>query len=234
LVEVLTSRLAGQILATFSLFLFTAAGSLTASEPLKPGQLLDALNGAETHALKIVVIAGQGGRNVLDRALDSPTIVQVVGQDGQPTVGADVTFTLPGDGPGGVFSNGSHSFRMLSDDAGRVQVTGIRPVGTGAFTLVVSASFQGSTASASIMQTNYATAEAAAANFKNAPTAVTGARPPGLSARAKVGIIAGIAAVALAGALVALNRGSGSKSASAVLPTASISLAGAPTTGTPH
>jgi len=217
------------------------------SARLLPGEYVNAAvatgapvgDSADPLTFHIVVKEGEGAVNILNRQTAIQPIVQVCGKNNEPIAGALVTFTSPSNGSGGVFLNGSRSISLLTDSSGHTGVVSMKPVGTGAFKLSVSASFHGQIATATVSQTNYATlasAEAAGAPGLGTPTgSATGARAAGLSTKAKGGIIAGIAAAAVLGTVVALSHGGGSSSASAVaIPTATIGFAGSPTTGAPH
>lgn len=216
-----------------------------ASGRLVPGELLDtpatsaapAQEGAN-RSLHIVVIAGDGAANVLNQDAAAQPVIQVLDKNNKPIAGAEVTVTAPDQGPSSVFLNGSHSVSIETDRQGRAGVVGMKPAGAGAFTLKVSAAYQGQLATAVISQTNYASADtpaSAGAPASSRPqTSSTGARPGGLSTKTKVGIISGVAAAAVIGVVLALNHGGTASTAAAAVPTASISIAGTPTPGAPH
>lgn len=192
-------------------------------------------------AIHIVVITGDKAVNILSRDASAQPVVQVCNKNNEPVAGAAVTFRSPNNGPGTLFLNGSHSMTVMTDSAGRAGVVGMKPAGTGAFQMSVSASFHGQIALTTIAQANYATvAEAAAAGVpgysNGGQTASTGAARAGMSNRAKGGLIAGAAAAAVLVGVLALSHGGGGNSASpaVAIPTASIGVAGPPTTGAPH
>ena len=193
------------------------------------------------NTLHVTVITGQGAINILSNDGAVQPVVQVSNKNNEPVGGVLVTFTSPSTGAGVVFLNGSRSIGVVTDATGRAGLVGMKPTGVGAFKLNVSAASQGQTVTTTISEANYATA--AAASIAGAPgyappsnSAATGARPAGLSTRAKGGIIAGIAGAAAIGVIVALSHGgsSSSSTSAAAVPTASIGLAGSPTTGAPH
>ena len=221
------------------------AAANPASGMLKPGDLLDVPAAGGTPAqeangsLHIVVIAGHGATNMLNRDAATQPVIQVFDKNNKPVAGATVTVTAPDHGPSSVFLDGSHWLSLLTDRQGRASVVGMKPTGAGAFTLRISAAFQGQVAATVISQTNNATVDTAAtgaADSTNNQRSSTGAHPGGLSTKTKVGIFSGIAAAAVVGALVALNHGGSSTTtaAAAAIPTASIGIAGTPTPGAPH
>ncbi|HEX4749647.1 MAG TPA: hypothetical protein VH302_08915 [Bryobacteraceae bacterium] len=179
-------------------------------------------------ALKIVVIAGEDGVNIVKKKTAVQPVVEVRDKNNTPVSGVIVNFTTPDQGPSAVFSNGGHTFSAVTDTSGRVTVTGMQPTSTGKFQITVTASMQARViATAIIGQTNFATASAAAAAGGTA--ASTGAAAGGLSTGLIVAIVAGVAAAAAAGAVLATHGGG------TTTPTATIGVAsGTATVGAPH
>lgn len=167
--------------------------------------------------LKIVVVAGEDAVNIVKKKTAVQPVVEVRDTNNLPVAGATVTFTLPSTGASGTFVGGAHTMTLLTNASGRAAVAGLHPVGTGAFHIAVSASFQGHIATAAIAQTNYLTAAAAAsagagggAGGGGAGAAGAGAGAGaggGLSTGVIAGIVAGVAAAAAAGAAVGLSGG---------------------------
>jgi hypothetical protein len=56
------------------------------------------------------------------RANQQPLTVDVTDETGRPVAGAAVTFTLPDEGPGGLFPNGLHTAVVVADARGRASV----------------------------------------------------------------------------------------------------------------
>lgn len=178
--------------------------------------------------LHIVVLEGQQGVNIVKKKAAVRPVVEVRDRDDMPVAGAAVTFTAPNESPGAVFLNGSRSETLITDLTGQAAVSSMKPVGTGVFQLAVSASFYGQLASATITQTNVLTpADAANLGTHGAPVAA-GPSTGGLSTRAVLGIVAGVAAAAAVGIGVGLAGGKSSSSPG------SISGPGTPTVGAPH
>jgi hypothetical protein len=176
--------------------------------------------------LHIVVLEGQNGINIVKKRAGVKPVVEVRDRTNQPVAGASVTFTAPNDDPSAVFLNGSRSETVVTDQTGQASVASMKPEGTGRFGLTVTASFQGDTATAAITQTNVMTAaEAAHTRAPGAPVATS--PTSGLSNKAVIGIVAGVAAAAAVGIGVGLSGGRSSSS------TGSVSV-GTPTVGAPH
>ncbi len=170
--------------------------------------------------LTITILQGENGVNILKKKTAVKPIVEVHDKNGLPVAGAAVVFLLPASGAGAVFANGSKTLAVLTDTMGRAAVAGMKPVGSGAFKISVTASFQGQTATAAIAQTNYVTlaaAEAAGASAGSggaggssgggAGASAGGVSGGGLSGAAIGGIVAGVAAAAAAGVMVAKKGG---------------------------
>jgi hypothetical protein len=143
--------------------------------------------------LNIVIVEGDGAINNIRQRVAREPIVQVEDENRKPIAGASVVFFLPNQGASGAFANGARSLTVVTDSQGRAVATSLRPNNVaGKFEIRVTASHQGQTASATISQTNFASAAA------------------GLSAGAKALIIIGVAGAAVAGATIAASGGNGS------------------------
>jgi hypothetical protein len=105
--------------------------------------------------LNIVIVEGEGAiNNVRQRTAREP-IVQVEDENHRPIAGASVLFLLPDGGPSGVFGKGARSLQVMTDSKGRAVAKGLRLNDiSGKFQIKVEASYQGSTATASISQAN--------------------------------------------------------------------------------
>ncbi len=160
---------------------------------------------AETQApkLNVVVLEGNGAINNIRQRVAREIIVQVEDENRKPVSGASVSFTLPDQGPSARFSNDSRNSVVQTDSVGRATVRGLRVNSIpGKMEIRIRASFQGQTASASIVQTNVVVATAAAAGAAGAATAAAG--------MGKVlAIVAIVAGVAVGGGIAAASRGGG-------------------------
>src|SRR5207302_2919473 len=138
----------------------------------------------EPPQLRIVIVEGEGAINNIKQRVNREPIVQVEDENRRPVAGAAVVFSLPSQGPSGVFPNGSQTLTTITDSQGRASALGIRPNNqAGPLQIRVTASFQGQAASAVITQTN-----------------VAGVGPSaGLSTTAKVWIVVAVAGAAAAG-----------------------------------
>jgi hypothetical protein len=105
--------------------------------------------------LNIVIVEGEGAiNNVRQRTAREP-IVQVEDENHRPVAGASVLFLLPDNGPSGAFANGSRTLQVMTDSKGRAIAKGLRLNNiSGKFQIKVEASYQGSTATESINQSN--------------------------------------------------------------------------------
>ena len=190
--------------------------------------------------LDVIVLAGDGGVNIVKAKKAVMPVVEVRDQERHPVAGLSVTFAAPTSGPHVTFAHGSSTYSTVTDTNGRATVPTMTPVGQGEFKINVSATFQGLTATAVISQTNYLTA--AAANAGAGVAGTPGATKTGSATSASHGIsktliaviIAGVAAGA--GAAVALGKGGGSSSTSPPpsSPTGTIGGTGSSTIGPPH
>jgi len=158
-------------------------------------------------ALRIVVIQGEDAVNIVQQRTAVGPIIEVRDRNDLPVAGATVSFTIGS--KTAAFAGGSQTLTITTDAAGRAAVAAMTPTGAGAVQINVAAAFQGQTATATIVQTNVATAAQAAAASGTASassagggTAAGGAAGGGLSTTT-LGIVAGAAA---AGTVVAVRE----------------------------
>src|SRR5262245_53957118 len=141
---------------------------------------------APSPELNLVIIEGEGAiNNIRQRTVREP-VVQVEDENHRPVAGAVIAFTLPSNGASGTFPNGARTLTVITDNQGRAVARGLRPNNIqGQYQINVTASYNGQSATAVIMQTNAIVAGAAGA--------------------AKAGGVSGklIAVIAVAGAAVA-------------------------------
>lgn len=105
--------------------------------------------------IRINIVEGEGAINNIRQRVNREPVVQVEDDNHKPLAGAVVVFFLPNDGPSGTFVNGSKTLTVTTDNQGQAAARGIRFNNmTGDMQIRVTASFQGLTASASMMQTN--------------------------------------------------------------------------------
>ena len=141
-------RLAG-ILAV-GIVLTGAATMISAAIPVAAAQGED---------LRIVVLEGEDGVNIIGQGTAVPTVVEVRDRNDLPVLGASVVFLL-GEGGTATLNAGLSQVALTTNALGQAAVT-VNPLASGAVQLQVSAAFQGQTATAAIVQTNVATATAA-------------------------------------------------------------------------
>ena len=105
--------------------------------------------------LKIVIIDGEGFTNNLKKRIAREPIVEVRDRNDKPIAGVAVTFTLPSNGAGGTFANGTRIVNVVTGPDGRAASTAFRANNVpGQFNINVTASHQGQTTSAVISQSN--------------------------------------------------------------------------------
>lgn len=200
-----------------------------------PGKDVDA------QELRIVVIDGEDGVNVLKKKTAVRPVVEIRDKNNLPIAGATVVFFLPRGGASAKFASGAKEFSVLTDASGRATSAALEPVKKGTFQIGVRASYQGQTASTSITQTNFAnaaqaykagktpgssthaaesaangTTETASGGASSASTAAGASSAAagaggGLSAGAVAGIVGGVAAAGAGAGLAVTHKNSESK-----------------------
>lgn len=162
--------------------------------------------GAQDDGLRIVVLEGEDSVNIIEQGTAVPTLVEVRDSNDLPVAGASVAFLLQGGNA--TLNAGLSQVAVTTNALGQAAVT-VNPIASGAVQLSVNATFQGQTATAAIVQTNFATAAEAAAAGAGATSggggsgststaAGGGAGGGGLGA----GAVAGIAGAAVGGGLL--------------------------------
>jgi cell division protein FtsN len=161
-------------------------------------------------SLRLLVLAGQDAINNIKQRTARDPVVQVVDENNRPVAGAAVLFALPDRGASGTFANGARSVTMMTDAQGKATAVGFTPNAVeGDVPIQVTASYQGQTTSAVILQSNVVAAGA------------------GISA-ATIGIIGAVAAGAAVAAALALGGGDSSPAPPAARPsgTATVNTGG--------
>lgn len=158
---------------------------------------------AQASGLRIIVIEGEDGVNIIQQKTAVRPVVEVRDRNDLPVAGVVVVFSIGGGG-GATFAGGATTTTVTTNAAGRAAVAELNPVSNGSFQINVEASYQGQTATTSINQTNFATpadaAQAAQAGQAGvgaqagAVGGATGGAGGGLSALAITGIVGGAAA----------------------------------------
>jgi len=171
---------------------------------------------AAAASLAIAIMEGEGAVHNIRTRAGREAIVQVTDELEKPVADAAVVFTLPAQGPGGSFTDGSSSVTVMSDAQGRAVARGFRPnKATGKFAMRVNASWRGKTARTAITQFNM-----------EVPSTKSGA------SGGKIAAIVLVLGAAAAGGAVAALRSSGSNGVSVSAPAASVPIAVAPGAGT--
>ena len=108
-------------------------------------------------SLRIVVVEGEGNRNVVQQIPPRPLIVRVEDATNRPVAGATVVFNAPELGPSGEFGNDSRTMRVVSDQDGLASAGVFHPNSiTGSYQIRVTAESQGETTTAVMSQSNIA------------------------------------------------------------------------------
>lgn len=178
--------------------------------------------------LHIVIVEGEGAVNNIRQRVAREPIVRIEDENRRPVAGATVVFLLPSDGAGGLFPGGERMITVQTDQSGQAVARGLQPNNvTGDFTIRVTASHSGSTATAVITQTNTIAGAAAAG--------AAGAGAAGISAGKVIGILAVVGAAVVGGTYAATrNGGNGTPGGPGTppRPTTSVSV-GTPSVGAP-
>src|SRR5438270_591632 len=116
---------------------------------------------ADTPALQIVVVEGQGAINNARTHTGREPVIEVRDADNAPVAGAVVTFQAPATGPSAIFGSGNTTLLTQTDASGRAVGRALKPNSVkGPFQIRVTASSNGQVASAVISQTNALPVEA--------------------------------------------------------------------------
>jgi len=81
---------------------------------------------AQIASLQIRVLEGEGAAHPAGAHISRPLTVEVSDELGQPVAGAEVSFQLPPEGPGGLFSNGLRTDFTITDASGRATIQSIQ------------------------------------------------------------------------------------------------------------
>lgn len=74
---------------------------------------------AQVAVLQIRIVEGDGAVHSGGSRASRPIVVEVTDETGRPAAGAAISFHLPDEGPGGVFTNGLHTEVVTADGSGR-------------------------------------------------------------------------------------------------------------------
>ncbi len=111
---------------------------------------------AQGPGLRLVVLQGQDGENVIGQGAQVPTVVEVRDRNELPVAGASVLFLL-GEGGTATLNAGLREVSLTTNALGQAAVM-VNPVAVGVVELSVAATFMGETVGVTIVQTNLATA----------------------------------------------------------------------------
>lgn len=115
------------------------------------------LRAQDPGGLRITVLAGEGATNSIGTGQATAPVIQILDAQGNPAAGAQVTFQSPPTGPSVTFYGAAHTATVETDREGRAAPSTILAnTYEGPFTIAISASHQGRTATAAVQQTNTA------------------------------------------------------------------------------
>jgi hypothetical protein len=126
---------------------------IAAQSPMAYGQELP----VPAPRMSIAVVEGAAVIHNLQQR--KPVSIVVIVRDGnrRPIPDAAVTFTLPNDGPGGLFAGGTNTLTVQTDAQGYAAAQGLTPNNTpGSFAIQVQSTHEGQTATATVTQFNMA------------------------------------------------------------------------------
>lgn len=102
-----------------------AAQNLSAQDPSKQDPSVQGLASHDA-VLHITVVSGEGAIHAPGEHVAKPVSVQVTDGTGRPVEGARVSFQVPLEGPGGVFSSGLGTDLAITDASGRATVRSLQ------------------------------------------------------------------------------------------------------------
>jgi hypothetical protein len=105
--------------------------------------------------LKVLVLAGQGDQNDLERRVMAPLVVQVLDPNDQPVEGADVVFRFPLAGATATFENQQSARTVKTDSNGQARATNwVANAQVGNFQVHVTATFRNQMGQATVLMSN--------------------------------------------------------------------------------
>ena len=126
-----------------------AAPSPTAPEPIPTSQL------PVEQSLKILVLAGNGEMNDMERRVMAPLVVQVLDRNERALEGAEVVFRFPITGPGAAFPGGKSSLTVRTNGVGQAPAVNWMANGqAGTFQVHVNASYGNQVGETTVSMTN--------------------------------------------------------------------------------
>ncbi len=106
-------------------------------------------------SLKLIVLAGNGEMNDLERRVMAPLVVQVLDQNERPLEGAEVVFRFPISGPGASFGGGKSSATVRTNGVGQAAALNWMANGqVGTFQVHVNASYGNQVGETTVSMTN--------------------------------------------------------------------------------
>src|SRR5688500_11153367 len=83
---------------------------------------------AQAPALRIVVLEGEGGVNIIQQNTAVRPLVEVRDRNNLPVAGATVTFSIGGGGSGAAFAGGAQTLTVTTNAAGQAAASGLNAI----------------------------------------------------------------------------------------------------------
>jgi hypothetical protein len=172
--------------------------------------------------LKVIVLAGNGEVNDLERRVMAPLVVEILDLQDRPIEGADVVFRFPLRGPSAVFADQKSAKTVRSNGQGEAAATGWTANNElGTFQVHVTATYGNQVGETTITMSNVA-------RSRDAQMSKIGGRKSLWSSKwFKIGLIAGGAGLA-AGIVLATRGGGGATNRTITVTPGSPSVGGPP------
>jgi hypothetical protein len=152
----------------------------------------------QSQTARIVVLEGEDAVNIIQQKTAVAPIVEVRDRNDLPVAGVPVTFTIAG-GNTASFAGGAKAITVTTNAAGRAVASGLTPLTNGAVQIQAAATVQGQAVTATIAQTNYATAAQAAAAGGSAGSGGSGSSAGPSGGGFPTGTVIGLAGAAAGG-----------------------------------
>ncbi len=113
------------------------------------------LSAQQSVGLSIIPVAGEGAINNIEQRVVVEPVVEIQDEQGRPVAGAKVEFRCPTSGPSATFFGASPTLTVDTDESGRARAAGMSPnAEEGTFAIEITATHEGRTATATMVQTN--------------------------------------------------------------------------------
>lgn len=122
--------------------------------PILPGQTPQPPGALPGGKLRVLILEGSNALNSIPSRAATFPVVEVRDENDLPVEGAEVIFTLPAAGPGGLFPNQKNTFTGRTNLQGQVRAPYLMNATPGDFSIEVSASIGSRTGKVVVLQTH--------------------------------------------------------------------------------